>query len=154
MSDLRLLWAATAADLVLAAGDLETDDGLETALIVSLFTDRRAADGDALPSPSADRRGWWGDHAQPPVDGDRVGSRLWLLAREKQLPVVLDRAVAYAREALQWLIDDRVATRVEVEAEFTRPGLLGLLVVIERPQMPPLEVRYQYAWQAQAERVA
>ena len=90
MSDIGLFWDRDSADFAIEANDLATDDGLETAVSLSLFTDRRAEDGDALPSGDADRRGWWGDDF-PAVDGDRMGSRLWLLARSKQTPDVLER---------------------------------------------------------------
>jgi len=153
MSDLRLTWNVHAADLTVTANDIEVDDGLETAVIVSLFTDRRAEDADALPDGHTDRRGYWGDEL-PVIAGDRIGSRLWLLAREKQLTPVLARARAYAIEALQWLLDDRVAESVDVSAAFTRPGWLELQVVITRPDTDPAEFRFDYTWLAQAERGA
>ena len=151
MSDLRLTWNVFAADLAIAANDLATDEGLETAVIVSLFTDRRSADGDALPLGQTDRRGWWGD-GYADVAGDQIGSRLWLLGREKQQAVVLARATEYAREALQWLLDDLVADSVDVIAEFTRPGLLGLQVVITRPQRQPIDFKFAAVWDGQAAR--
>lgn len=151
MSDLRLAWDVYAAHLAIVANDLETDEGLETAVIVSLFTDRRADDSDALPDGHTDRRGWWGDVVEAGAR-DRIGSRLWLLSREKQQPAVLARAEEYAREALAWLLDDRVAARVDVAAEFSRPGWLGLLIEIHRPPTDPVTFRYQMTWAAQAAR--
>ena len=41
---------------------------------------------------------------------------LWLLAREKRTPAVLARAELYVREALQWLVDDGVASAIAVAA--------------------------------------
>jgi phage gp46-like protein len=133
-------------DLALDAGGLATDDGLATAIVVSLFSDRRARADDQLPDGAdGDRRGWWGDLA-PPVEGDQLGSRLWLLAREKQLPSVVARAREYAEEALAWLVEDGIAERVEVAAEITRPGMLGLGIVIHRPQGGREEHRFAYVW--------
>ena len=59
--DIALIWndALGAADIEIGASDLTTDAGLRTALLLSLFTDRRAEDGDVLPDNASDRRGWW-----------------------------------------------------------------------------------------------
>lgn len=84
---------------------------LPRAVIISLFSWRRANPDDNAPVPM----GWWGD-TYPTVTGDRIGSRLWLLGREKIINNTLNRARDYAIEALQWLIDDGVAARVEVSA--------------------------------------
>jgi phage gp46-like protein len=147
MSDLALRWDATAfaADLAIEANDLARDGGLETAILLSLFTDRRAEPGDPLPDGESDRRGWWAD-AVPVVEGDQIGSRLWLLSREKETKATLSRAEEYGREALGWLIEDRVAERVEVTAEVPRGGMLGLEVVIYRPQADPVRYRFNHAW--------
>jgi phage gp46-like protein len=123
------------------------DSGLATAILLSLFTDRRADGADPLPDGATDRRGWWGD-ALPVVQGDTIGSRLWLLAREKQTPKAVERAEEYAREALQWLLDDRVAERLEVTAEVPRPGMLAFTVEIFRPRADPITYRFNHAWSA------
>ena len=83
---------------------------------------------------------------------DRYGSLLWLLAREKQIPCVLARAEAYAREALAWLITDGIASRVDVAASFPALGWLALEVAIHRPTAPPARYRFDLAWAAQASR--
>lgn len=150
MSDLALVWDsdALAADLVAEANDLVRDAGLETAILLSLYTDRRAEDGDVLPLGETDRRGWWGD-AVPVVEGDRMGSRLWLLAREKQTDTVRRRAEEYVREALQWLVDDRVASRIEVAVSFPRSGAIGITVDIYRPGADSAAAyRFDHVWPA------
>jgi phage gp46-like protein len=149
MSDLllRLDPAVLEADLAIAANDLVADDGLETAVLLSLFTDRRAGAGDVLPPGETDRRGWWGD-AFPVVEGDLIGSRLWLLTREKQRSAVLPRVEEYAREALAWLVEDRVASKVEVVASFPRAGWLALDVSVYRPLGDPTKYRFDRAWEA------
>ena len=83
MTDLALIWSAEAglADLVIEGGGLMTEEGLRTAVLISLMTDRRARLDDALPSDDGNRRGWWGDVAAE--GNDRIGSRLWLLSRAK-----------------------------------------------------------------------
>lgn len=159
MTDFRSLYFEDlmAADLAQDGAALAADDGLETAVVLSLFTDRRAEADDELPAGATDRRGWWGD-AIPPVvdgaavDGDRIGSRLWLLSREKQTAETLNRARGYAAEALAWLVADGIAERVDVAAEWVRTGVLGLAVTIARPAGEEVELRYATAWQAMEER--
>lgn len=147
MSDIALLWdgEAFAADLGVESNDLVPDDGLKTAVLLSLFTDRRAEDGDQLPAGETDRRGWWADGV-PVVAGDQMGSRLWLLAREKQTPAIRERLQKYAAEALQWLVDDKVAERVEVAAEFPAPGMYTLEVEVFRPHGDPAKYRFDHVW--------
>lgn len=138
--------SALAFDLAIAGGDLATDAGLVTATIMSFFTDRRALPEDELPDGTADRRGWWAD-----AYNDRpAGSRLWLLSREKELDSVLRRAKEYAEEALAWMVEDRIAAAVEVEAERYRPGTLLLRTAIIRGDGSVLERNYEYVWQTAA----
>lgn len=110
--------------------DLQGDDGLYTAVIISLFTDARAHDDDPLPDESvgvkSDRRGWWGDCILPEEMRDPMGSRLWLLWREKEQAVVVERARQYAREALDWLLRDGHVSALEVTAQRVGPGHLGI----------------------------
>lgn len=142
MSDIRTVWRDFGGDWQLGGPALTVDDGLETAVVISLFTDRLAGEGEA---PSVDRRGWWGD-AYAEVPGDRIGSRLWLLMRAKQTPQVLGQAELYCREALQWLIDDGVASAVDVAAEWTRSGMLGLQIAITRSAEPVAQFRFETFW--------
>lgn len=112
------------------------EDALRSAIIVSLLTDRRANVDDVIPdapasnqSISPDRRGWAGD-ALAEVAGERVGSRLWLLSRKKQTEETRRLAIEYCQEALKWLIDDKIATSVLVNAEWTDGGRLNVEVTI------------------------
>lgn len=134
--------AAYRCDFAMSGGALSADADLETAVLISLFTDRRAEADDLLPDRAASRRGWWGDAFAK----RRIGSRLWLLSREKQLREVVSRAKEYAEEALAWLVEDGIARRVAVQAEVVRPGMVGLAVQIERTQAQPERFRYELAW--------
>lgn len=137
-------------DLVLSGQDLARDDGLESAVLVSLFTDRRADPEQIRAGDDArDLRGWWGDY-NPPVDGDQTGSLLWLLGREKQTRETLARGRQYAEQALAWMLDDLVARRITVTTEYGGPGVMHIGVDIERPDATRLRYRYDYEWAAQA----
>lgn len=148
--DIRIKWHSETAhgDFSLDdnGADISTDEGLETAVIISLFSDRRA-DEEELPPGAASKRGWWGDSLLS--RGDRIGSKLWLLNREKFLPEVAARAKGYAEEALKWMLEDRAAAKVQVEAELQEPARLALRVRITRPNGREAEFRYNCNWNAQ-----
>ena len=148
MTDLALAFdqATFSADLLLDAGKLATADGMRTAIWISLFTDARARVDDPLPEPGADRRGWWGD-SEARDDGEQTGSRLWLLARSKIVPATLTRAREYAAEALAWLVEDQIASSVDIEVEAQRPDRLAIGVTIVRPTGPDRQ-RYDFVWTA------
>lgn len=148
MTDVALAFDALTltADVALEGGQLVAEHGLLTAVIVSLFSDRLAQEDDPLPFEDSDRRGWWADIV-PPVPADKIGSRLWLLHREKQTQETLLRAGEYAREALEWLVEDQVAERLEVEAEWVRTGVLGLRIAIHRPRGEAARLRFAIAWE-------
>lgn len=130
-------------DFGISAGSLKSDHDIKTAVLISLFTDRRAEADDALPDAAASRRGWWGDA----LSSRRIGSRLWLLSREKQLREVVIRAREYTEEALKWLIEEGIARRVVVSAEIAQPGWVALSIMIERERSAPARYRYEFAWQ-------
>jgi len=118
---------ALSGDLVFDGALLAEEQGLETAILHSLFSDKRAPAAVALPFGNTGRRGWWGDLTLP-NEGDEYGSLLWVLRREKQTTETLLRAEDYCRQALAWLTQDGVATSLEVAAWWERPGLLGLRI--------------------------
>lgn len=89
---------------------------LQTAIILSLFTDRRAGPDDVLPAGVTDRRGWVGEAFVG--DGNPWGSHLWLVRAGKATNDVLERARFAAQESLAWMVETGVATRVVVTAEW------------------------------------
>jgi phage gp46-like protein len=130
MQDLGIIYQNGLFDLDLGDGGDTVDVGLRTAVIISLFSDRRAEADDVLPDGGTDRRGWWGD-LEPAVENDLIGSRLWLLSREKQLSSVLLRAETYARQALAWLVEDGVCRAVTVTGYNPADGVLALKIELQ-----------------------
>jgi phage gp46-like protein len=116
-------------DWLLSGPDLQLGTEIYSAVLISLFTDRIAGADDKLTDGSDNRRGWWGDLAQDVP----IGSRLWLLAREKQVGEVLARAHDYALEALQWLITDGLVLRFDITVSFLAAGQIGFLIVAYQP---------------------
>jgi phage gp46-like protein len=151
MSDFALRWNNQLghADLVMTGADLLVDDGLETAVIISMFTDRRANDDDVLPQPGGDLRGWWGD-SYAAIAGDKIGSRRWLLERAKALPSVYAEVQVYDQESLQWLIDDGVVSSVGLAYSSPKLGWLRTVVTLARPSGAPVQYRFDYLWGASA----
>lgn len=117
-----------------SSGHLVTDSGLRTMVLLALFTDRRADPEDAVPDVS-DLRGWWGD-TYPEVEGDAFGSKLWLLQGMRADQSAIEFAKAEIAAALQFLIDDGVASALEAEAEIQRGSVLASRVGVQRPDAP------------------
>jgi len=82
------------------------------------------------------------------VANDRIGSRLWLLARAKLVPETAARAKEYAEEALAWLVADGVAARVEVQAERQGMHTLALACQIYKTDgRVPVDIRFTNVWE-------
>lgn len=127
----------------LSLGMMPTEP-LVRAVVVSLFTWRRANPDDEL--PASDLMGWWGD-SYAEIAGDKIGSRLWLLSRSTLTQDTLRRAQEYATEALQWLLDDQVATSVTVTSSRLGVHSLSLTVVVTRAESGQvLNLRFADVW--------
>lgn len=146
MPDVRTAWAPTSwpwgGDWLAAPPGLAADHDLETAVLLSLLTDASAHPDDELPDRSTDRRGWWANLNRP--EGYALGSRLWLLTRTVSTDETRQLAEAYTEEALAWLLDADVASRVVVSAAYldTPPSMLGIAIEITRGTSQ----RYAWVW--------
>jgi phage gp46-like protein len=135
-------------------GSLDERQALATAVIVALGTDALADRDDILPDPDdTNRAGWWGDlDAEEIWDGWPIGSRLWLLKRSKIEPpgsrngATVVRIDGYIREALQPLLDRRIASRLNVDVQ--RAGLerIDARIVVYRGPSLAVELRYAILW--------
>lgn len=123
----------------IVAGDVDRDPTLETAVSISLFTDKRANADDALPSNSQNLRGFWGDSS--------LGSRLWLLSRSKNVERVQEMAKFYALEALAWMVEDGVCTKIT--ADVTRSGTYSINIKIQVLTVETYTMNFAYNWKLQ-----
>ncbi|HHR4052806.1 TPA: phage GP46 family protein [Salmonella enterica] len=129
MADIAIVWRNGHGSLALNGPDLLTDHSIETAVIISLFTDRRAQPSDDIPDGTSDRRGWWADSFRKRP----VGSRLWLLSREKTVQSVVERTAAYADEALAWMKSAKLVKSVTCTAARVAHDCLQLNVFLVMP---------------------
>ena len=101
-----------------APGDFRAEQGLATAVLIYLMTDRRVdpselRDGD-------ENRGWIGDSFDTGPDEQPLGSRLWLLRRSAIYAGIEVKVEAYVREALQPLITVKAVARIDVAVTVER----------------------------------
>jgi phage gp46-like protein len=144
MVDIALGWSNDLwrGDWMLAEdGTLETGADMETAVLLSLFTDRTALPDDVIPDKGT-IRGYWADSFRPYP----LGSRLWLLWREKQTETTRRRAAEYSRECLQWMIDCGAARAVNTEAAWIARGMLQVEIAIDPPAGERRLWKFVMAW--------
>lgn len=116
MSDIALFFNKTFKeyDPSIRNGDLALGEDLESAVIISLFTWGRCQADET--EENASRYGWWGDKIETDsVDG--MGSKLYLLKRQKITEETIQKAREYIEQALKWLLSDDVAEEVTVSVE-------------------------------------
>lgn len=132
--------------VVAETGALAEDEGLDTVVLLSLFTDAEATAAEIAAAGLDEQRGWWGDsETLRDAGAPRLGSKLWLLARHPLTLATQRRAEGYARDALAWLIDQGLAARITVTTTRPRPDMLGLDVQIARPDK--LLPAYRRLWE-------
>lgn len=101
-------------DISILNGDLKECDDLDSAVIISLFTWARASAGEV--DENAPRFGWFGDKIDADST-DSTGSKLYLLKRKKITNQTIMDSREYIEQALQWMIEDGVATEIKAEVE-------------------------------------
>jgi phage gp46-like protein len=149
MSDftLTMINSSGFADMSIVKGDFAIGRDLETAVLVSLFSNRRAtndelndyATGRAKPELNT---GLWIDTYRTDI---QYGSGLWLLSRSKRSEETRDRYERYADEALKWLVADGVASSIKSTATFAGTRVL-LTVVISRESDIDVTATFDFAW--------
>lgn len=114
-------------DLEIGEHDFVLASGLETTVAVLLFTDARAA-----PEQIADvekRRGWVGNVLR----SRELGGMLWLISQARNDQEMRNRIKGWAIDSLQPLIEDGLATDVDVvvEVEDVRGIKLSIIIIVD-----------------------
>lgn len=121
-------------------GDFDTVESFDTSLIVSLFTDSRAAPSEvSLPQY---RRGWWGDTVSDDTTL-KIGSKLWLLGQSRILQNTLNNAINYCQLALNWLITYKYSLKVDVNAIFIDNNGISISIKIRNKNGQTLNKAYK-----------
>lgn len=128
---------ATGIEIDPGTGLAEGGD-LVTAVLISLFTDAAASADDALPDRSGDLRGWW---------GSPVGSKLWLRYRSRPNDALLGLVQNDIEAALSWLIDDKVATSIDVITSYPTPAMLLAQITVNRRAGGAVKLRFSRVWE-------
>jgi len=120
MSDLLLNTDKDYYDISFVNGDFALTDGMETALLMSVFCEKRASASE-IPAPEL-RRGWWGNTVYG-FDNYEIGSKLWLLEQARRDNITLGLAKTFTADCFQWLIEDNNAQGINVDSSFIVNGI-------------------------------
>lgn len=104
-------------DLVIdeANADLATVSGFETAIMCSLFSDRRAA-ADEVADPMK-RRGWIGNLVAD-VPGDNFGNGYWLYEQSRGDQETRNGIHRETIEGLDWMLQENLAKSIDATLDF------------------------------------
>ncbi len=123
-------------------GDILTEDFFDTAILVSLFAQRRASESEVLLSQL--RRGWIGNES---FENDfEIGSKIWLYEQARTSRDTMNGISAAASEGLQWLIDQGFAANINVATVIIN-GEVSLQIDISRPNSK-VDRRFYSLWNA------
>ena len=111
-----------------AVVNADMQDSLSRAIIISLFSWKRADENDIY-DKELGRQGWWGDS----LNDDKIGSKLWQLLRNKITTETIYQTEEMVFDALKWLIDDGICTdiSVSVERDSDSPDRLNVSIILE-----------------------
>lgn len=112
------------------SGDLAAERGLDTAIYMSLLCERRASQSEI--EVSWLRRGWIGNQYAE-REGFEIGSKIWLWEQARLTQDTANSIADAARRGLQWLVDDQIAIRVQVEGTVVPSTGISLGVTLYRP---------------------
>ena len=118
-------------------------DNLTRAVIISLFTWRRADPDDDSEQPM----GWWGD-SYPTIQNDRIGSRLYLLQRTTLTNKTVELARGYLEQALAWLKDDGVVSRITINVQRRGTEILTADITLYRNDGNSQLITFDDLWSA------
>ena len=137
---------APSIDLEIRDDDFVADNGLETMVLVSLYTDRYIPTEELPPSVESNR-GWWGDTLLE-TDGDRLGSRLWVFERMGKINSQTENGIREAcMEALAWMVQEGIAKNISVSTSLEGVDRVNITLKIERPDKE--QDIFELIWAAQ-----
>ena len=125
--EIELILENGSFDLVIENGDFKNEEGFDTAIWVSLFTDARASESQVLVPEN--RRGWLGNLVSE-IEERQLGGLLWLSEQRRLIQETLNEVVDYARKSLNWFVDDGIAQKIEVTGSIVPRSGIALEIII------------------------
>ena len=98
-----------------------SNTGLEHAVLQSLLNWAKAQKNDPLDEGQG-KQGWWASEFV-----QAVGCRYWTLARAKQTTDTLNRAKRYTTLALQWLLDEKIVSSIDINIFYEGERLIRVI---------------------------
>ena len=144
--DIALVQENGCYDLKLVGNDFVKDGGMETSIIIALFTNRGLALDQLRTLGLEYNDGWWGDALLPQAN-DKTGSRLWSLNRYKVTNETLRLTEDYVKESLNFLIEDNVASQLVVNATVDGQSKVNVQIEVIRPDLEIL--KFGFVWNNQ-----
>lgn len=111
-----------------ATGDILTADFFDTALLMSIFAEKRASESEV--PESRFRRGWIGNESFS--DDFEIGSKIWLFEQARLNRDTLNGITSAAIEGLQWFLNRGFAINLIVDTVLVE-GTVTLQIDIFRP---------------------
>lgn len=124
-----------------SSGDIETDETLDTAILMSIFEESRATSAE-IPE-SQNRRGFIGNETTP---GFEQGSKAWLFEQERITGSTLAELGAVINNSLIKLVDEGIAVSVSVSTPFLQNGTVIVPIDIGRDGSK-IERKYYPLWE-------
>ncbi len=140
MGDIRIVWDPTTGtgDLNMLGAGLELGHDLETASLISMFTDAQVDPGDIV--FDSDPHGCWidtyaalEDPTLAVIPDDRIGSKIYQAFARPRTQDTLNWLRDQIIQCHAWMITDGVASAVDAQPLFTGPGGIGAIVTIHAP---------------------
>lgn len=83
-------------------GDFSTVSSFDTAILVSLFADKRADESEV--SAPERRRGWWGNAFYQSEDDLEMGSKLWIYEQARLTQATVNGVDNATNDGLFWFV--------------------------------------------------
>ena len=103
-------------DLYEENGDFASTNGLDTAVVICLFTDKRTDSGNIEESF---RRGGFSGNILDKDTGFELGSELWVLKQSRADSNLLNKCSDYAYNCLTWMNNQGITDRIETPTEYS-----------------------------------
>lgn len=111
-------------------GHISLAAGLETCVLYSLHTDRRARAQDEMQD---DPRGWWAEQYSPKA-GDRWGSHIWVQQAKGSLSTEgVRKTYLAAHRALSWMLEVGMASDITLDVQSQSLEFITFEINITRP---------------------